>query len=469
MKKLLFILIGLFICSGILAQVPQKISYQAVIRNSAGELLRNQYIGVRISILQGTPEGHVIYKELFNPNPQTNANGLVTFLIGGGIPITGSFSAIDWANGPHFIHIEADPSGGTDYSIVGTNPFLTVPYSFHSQTADEITGVMTENDPVFTSSAAATITLTNISDWNEAHNWGDHSAEGYLTEENHTLSEVLSKGNDGGASQIKNIANPTDDQDAATKAYVDLLEARLKELEEVLFPTSGTFTDTRDDQTYKWVKIGNQIWMAENLKYLPSVVGPGTGSETTPHYYVYDYDGTDVHSAKATANYQNYGVLYNWPAAMNEALSSSANPSGVKGVCPTGWHLPSDAEWTQLVDYVVSQGYPNSDVFNGAGNALKSCRQNGTQMGGECNTSEHPRWDGSTNYGTDEFCFSALPGGRRYPAGGFDALCGYGYWWSATEISSTLVWYRSIYYDGGDVGRYTDLKPRGFSVRCLQD
>ena len=102
------------------------------------------------------------------------------------------------------------------------------------------------------------------------------------------------------------------------------------------------FTDARDGTHYDAVKIGNQVWMAENLKYLPSVVGPATGSETAAYYYVYDYDGTDVMAAKATANYTTYGVLYNWPAAMN--------------ACPTGWHLPSDAEWTELTDYLGGSG-----------------------------------------------------------------------------------------------------------------
>lgn len=94
----------------------------------------------------------------------------------------------------------------------------------------------------------------------------------------------------------------------------------------------GTFTDSRDGKVYNIVTIGKQFWMAENLAYLPSVVDPGTGSYTEPYYSVYGYNGTDVAAAKATENYQTYGVLYNWPAAMT--------------ACPEGWHLPSDAEWT---------------------------------------------------------------------------------------------------------------------------
>ena len=140
MKRLLFILIGLFICSGILAQVPQKISYQAVVRNSAGELIRNQPVGVRISILQGTIDGTEVYKEIFNPNPQTNANGLVTFLVGSGIVISGTFSNIDWSDGPYFLKNEVDPTGGTTYSIIGTTQLMSVPYALHAKTAETFTG-----------------------------------------------------------------------------------------------------------------------------------------------------------------------------------------------------------------------------------------------------------------------------------------------------------------------------------------
>ena len=103
----------------------------------------------------------------------------------------------------------------------------------------------------------------------------------------------------------------------------------------------GTFVDSRDGTEYKTIKIGNQTWMAENLKYLPSVVGPATGSSTDPYYYVYGYQGTDVATAKATTNYQNYGVLYNWTAATT--------------ACPAGWHLPTDAEWNVLEQYVVGR------------------------------------------------------------------------------------------------------------------
>ncbi|NLA23934.1 MAG: hypothetical protein GX879_03105 [Bacteroidales bacterium] len=113
----------------------------------------------------------------------------------------------------------------------------------------------------------------------------------------------------------------------------------------------GIFTDPRDSITYNIARIGSQIWMTENLKYLP-VVYPPIESEDQPLYFVYDYFGFDVLETKLSENYQNYGVLYNWPAAMNVEPSSSSKPSGVRGACPGGWHIPSLSEFETLINVV---------------------------------------------------------------------------------------------------------------------
>ncbi|MCK9255675.1 MAG: hypothetical protein GX793_08700 [Bacteroidales bacterium] len=202
--------------------------------------------------------------------------------------------------------------------------------------------------------------------------------------------------------------------------------------------SSNEFVDSRDDNVYKTVKIGSQTWMAENLKYLPSVVGAGTGSETTPYYYVYGYEGINVNDAKATTNYQTYGVLYNWSAA--------------KQACPTGWHLPSDAEWTELTDYLGGEDL--------AGGKLKATGtiEAGTGLWYEPNT------DASNETG-----FTALPGGYRYDYGIFDTFGYGGDWWSSSEYDSVDAWHRGMYYGNSGVSRSSDIKELGFSVRCVRD
>ncbi len=202
-----------------------------------------------------------------------------------------------------------------------------------------------------------------------------------------------------------------------------------------------------DGDNYAVVTIGEQTWMAENLKYLPSVVGNDTGSETMPYYYVYGYDGTDVQEAKATENYNNYGVLYNWTAAMDGSTSSSLNPSNVQGICPTGWHLPSDAEWTELSNYLGSE--------NANGGKLK-----------ETGTSH---WNNPNEGATNETGFTALPGGYRFYNSNFNDINGYGYWWSATEFEPNYALLRSLYYNSINIAYFDMNTEVGFSVRCVMD
>lgn len=223
----------------------------------------------------------------------------------------------------------------------------------------------------------------------------------------------------------------------------------------------GAFNDMRDNQNYKTIEIGDQIWMAENLKYLPAVVGPDTESYTSPYYYVYDYYGTDVATAKESANYTTYGVLYNWPAAMNSAASSTSNPSGVQGVCPSGWHMPSDTEWTELTEYLINNGYG----FGGSGDDIGK------------SIASISGWDSSTdpsdvgyNQATNNSSgFDGFPGGKRLETGSFEGKGGTGVWWSAYQMSSSTARSLSLY----DLRDYLALgesdKIRGFSVRCLKD
>lgn len=232
----------------------------------------------------------------------------------------------------------------------------------------------------------------------------------------------------------------------------------------------NTFTDSRDGKVYKTVTIGEQVWMAENLAYLPSVVGPATGSEdagneTVAFYYVYGYDGTDVAAAKATANYQTYGVLYNWQAAMAGAASSDANPSGVQGVCPDGWHLPSNAEWTQLEEYLIANGYNYDGTTTGNQIAKSMANYSGW------NTSSTVGAVGNTDYPEyrNKSGFTGLPGGSRGNDGTFDGIGSYGYWWSSTQYDTYNAWYRALYYFSSSVDRPNYYKVLGFSVRCVRD
>jgi hypothetical protein len=161
MKKVFSILAAVLLTASVFAQSPEKMSYQAVIRNSSDALVTNTQIGLEVNIRQGTTSGTVVYTE--TQTPTTNANGLVSIEIGGG----SGFNTIDWANGPYFIETKTDPAGGTNYTITGTSQLLSVPYALYAKTAETITGGITETDPVFTAwdkTTGISITESQISD-----------------------------------------------------------------------------------------------------------------------------------------------------------------------------------------------------------------------------------------------------------------------------------------------------------------
>jgi len=176
-------------------------------------------------------------------------------------------------------------------------------------------------------------------------------------------------------------------------------------------------------KTYRTVKIGTQTWMAENLNYNAS------GSKC--------YNNVETNCAV-------YGRLYNWATAMANSASSSANPSGVQGICPTGWHLPSSAEWDALM---IAVGGSST-----AGTKLKATSG----------------WNGGGN-GTDDYGFSALPGGFGYSIGLFSNVGDYGYWWSSTESSASYAYSRGMNCYDAYVYSLDYDKTLFYSVRCVQD
>jgi hypothetical protein len=133
MKKLYIFVSAVLLSSATFAQAPQKMSYQAVIRDASGALVSNTAAGTRISILQGSETGTTVYTETHVP--MTNSHGVANFQIGAGIPSFGVFANIDWASGPYFIKTETDPTGGTNYTISGTSPLQSVAYALYGQGA----------------------------------------------------------------------------------------------------------------------------------------------------------------------------------------------------------------------------------------------------------------------------------------------------------------------------------------------
>jgi uncharacterized protein (TIGR02145 family) len=225
---------------------------------------------------------------------------------------------------------------------------------------------------------------------------------------------------DPGASSSSEVTGVSSSSEEASSSSSTLLAVSCE-----AHDTATQFCDERDGKIYKKVTITidgySKTWMAENLNYA------ATDSRC--------YENND-------SNCDTYGRLYNWATAMDNAASSDATPSGVQGVCPDGWHLPSDAEWTALTTAV------------------------GTDPGKKLKAS-NTLW--TTNTGTDDYGFSALPGGCGVSSGSFSGVGSGGYWWSSTQSSATFAWSRLMIGSNSNVSSYKDRESYYNSVRCLQN
>ena len=223
------------------------------------------------------------------------------------------------------------------------------------------------------------------------------------------------------------------------------------------YPCTGTPTVTDVDyNTYNTVQIGDQCWMRENLrttKYSDgTAIALGSSTSTSKAYRYYPNGSSN--------NVSTYGYLYNWKAVMRNSSSSSANPSGVQGVCPAGWHVPSDAEWTQLTNYVSSQSqYQCGGTSTNIAKALASAT-GWSSSSATCAVGNDPSGNNATG-------FSALPAGYYY--GSYNSFGRDAHFWSSTEYRSSHAYRRILIYSDAGVTSNNYFKDRGYSVRCLRN
>jgi uncharacterized protein (TIGR02145 family) len=210
----------------------------------------------------------------------------------------------------------------------------------------------------------------------------------------------------------------------------------------------GEFKDDRDNNIYKWIRIGNQIWMAENLAYIGNDIQHITDAIDWKNNS--DNDGWCYYDNK-TSNNTTYRVLYQWNAA--------------KIACPKGWHLPKANEWTQLEDFLKNNGYSYDGVTGNPGIAKALATDNGWATSiyqGAVGNSDFTDFQNKTG-------FSALPGGFRNFNGDFNDIVEIGYWWSNTINNSMDAYGRFIDYDNSEVSSFSNNKLNGYSVRCIKD
>jgi uncharacterized protein (TIGR02145 family) len=445
---------------------PQAFSYSALIKNKEGKPVIKHSVTLRIGIIQGKVDGSPEYMELHKVT--TSESGTINIEIGHGKPQMGEFSQINWGKGPYFLKSEIDLKGGENYQLLGVSELLSVPYALYSgesangfsgnyedlqnkplipdklsQLANDAGFINLETDPSFLKSVAGGITKADIDKWNTNHDF-----EGDM--KNH---------------KITNLLDPTFPYDAATMAYVDrvrdqiveYIQGVLGQVVEVVYDSIYDIQDI-DGNNYHTVKIGTQNWMAENLK--TTKYNDGTSIVYNPFM---DDNQVPSYTFRTFGNLkQIYGCYYNWYIVSNNKL------------CPQGWHVPSDSEWTTLEIYLQNNNYN----YNGIIDTDNDRNTNNFIAKALASTYDwapvsypYVGTPGSTDYGPfrNKSGFSALPAGTGYGNQGFHGWPNFGDWWTSTENSAQSASDRHL--NNGTVSMDKGDSPKKLfeSVRCLQD
>jgi uncharacterized protein (TIGR02145 family) len=362
-----------------------------------------------------------------------------------------------WNTGVTQDHITVNPTTTTTYSVTGSD-------SYGCTGTASVTVTVVSNPPTVTTNNVTTFTATTATcGGNVTNNGGATITERgvcWSTSTNPTLNDSYKAYGSGAGSFSFNISGLADNTTYYVKAYATYsggtVYGDLKTFTTSSF-TCGNSTTDYDGNSYNTVQIGQQCWMKENLRtthYADGTVisdGGSSGSWTIGHYYNYSSSSIVLSSR---------GYLYNWLAVMHGAESSSANPSGVQGICPDGWHVPSDAEWTQLEDYVGSQSqYCCSNSTNFIAKALAS--------NSGWSTSSWTCAVGNDQTSNNATGFSAVPAGCFLSSFCYVGNCAS--FWSSTQYSSEAAYSRSLWYDVSQVNWNGESKSFGRSVRCLRD
>lgn len=374
MKRVFTFIVAVILTASVFAQSPEKMSYQAVIRNSSDALVTNQSIGMQISILQGSAGGTAVYVE--TQTPTTNANGLVSIEIGAGTVVSGDFSTIDWANGLYYIKTETDPAGGISYNITGTSQLLSVPYALHAKTATDPrvpTGTQAGQMQYWNGTAWVTIAAT--------------------TNEGATLQMIGGVPTwTGGTPPTPNVTNPT-----TGEIWMD------RNLGASQVATSSTDAAAYGD-LYQWGRAadGHQIRTSGTTATLATSDTPGHGNFIT-----------------------NGSSPYDWRNPQNNNLWQGV--SGTNNPCPSGYRLPTEAEWE----------------------------------------AERTSW--SSNNAAGAFASPLkLPvaGSRLFSNGELLNVGSLGFYWSST-VAGTYASY--LTFISSTAFMSSSYRAYGFSVRCLKD
>ena len=444
MKKLFTILLAVFLTATVWAQSPNKMSYQAVIRNSSDALVTNTQIGLEVNIRQGTTSGTVVYTE--TQTPTTNANGLVSIEIGGG----SGFNTIDWANGPYFIETKTDPAGGTNYTITGTSQLLSVPYALYAKTAETITGGITETDPVFTAwdkTTGISITESQISDL-------DH----FTTADETDPVYVASVASGITATDTTSWNNKLDSE---TDPSVPI-GTQIGEMQYWNGTAWVTVAATENEGATLQMIGGIPTWVG-GTPPTPNVTNPTTGEIWMDR----NLGASQVATSSTDAN--AYGDLYQWGRAADghESRTSATTSTNATSAVPNdgnAWDGFFITEVSSPYDWLTPQ---DDNLWQGVSGTNNPC-PSGYRLPTEAEwEAERTSWSSNNAAGAFASPLKLPVAGNRDGSNGSLVNVGsFGYYWSSTVDGSNS---RSLYFNSSFAYMFSNLRADGSSVRCLKD
>ncbi len=404
MKKfLLFVLPMLLVCS-VLAQAPLSFNYQAVLRDHSGQVIASEEVTLEISILYGSMDGQEVFSETHHT--QTNTFGLVNLQVGS----YSSLEDIEWGEEAFYIQVSLNGE------VMGTTQLLSVPFALHASTsADAFSGNYED--------------LENTPDIDQFIEF-ENPSEGDLVYFDGNAWISIPLGEEG---QVLSIVD-------GTPSWTDISSNDNGNGE------TGTVTDV-EGNVYETVKIGEQWWMAENLRTSKYNNGDDLVTGLNDTQWEFTTQGAYSIYNNDEDNHTIYGKLYNWHAVMD-----------TRGLCPAGWQVPSDEEWQQMEMYLgMSQ-----DEAEGTG-------WRGTDEGGKLKATGTEFWDDPNTGATNETGFTALPAGGRTYLGMYIFLNEWAYFWTSTEQTADYSsWYRVLAYNYAQVFRIYNHQNSGFAVRCVK-
>jgi hypothetical protein len=336
MKNIAFLLIAFFFAQLSMAQAPEKFNYQAVVRDAGGTPVKNQSISLRVSILQGSASGTTLYQETHTLT--SNGSGIITATIGGGTVVSGSMSGIGWSSNAHFIKIEADPAGGSSYSLLSNNQLLSVPYSLNAMRADSATHVSNVDD----ADADPTNELQTISLANDVITLSNGGGTADLTSYNNKINDNVGEIN---ALKVKrandSVAVSTQLSQLAAAVATDMDRDSTNELQ-VLTASNDTLFLSKNGGylvfgplATPWTKTGSGIYYGQKVSIGSSQLNyPLFIADTLNHTSTSTYaNALKVHSVVTNASGANYGGIFSnvlgtqsWNTAIDG--TSEGNSSG---------------------------------------------------------------------------------------------------------------------------------------------